>query len=257
MQPTLLIIFGFTFIFFMTTLGASVVFLLKKTTNQKASNLLNGFTSGIMMSASIWSLIIPALETNTNSVFLKLLPAVCGIIFGGLFILILDKLIPEKKDNLNIGSTKRFAKLFTAITLHNIPEGLSVGFVFGIGAISGTNAMLISAVALSVGIGLQNTPEGAAVSLAYKAAGGTRKMAFLMGTLSGAVEPAFAIIGFFMASSLSCLQPWLLCFSAGAMIYVVCEEIIPDCKNEASPHFASCGFIMGFVLMMILDVCLG
>lgn len=255
MHPTLLIIFGFTFIFFMTVLGAGVVFLLKKTQNKKLSNFINGITSGIMMSASIWSLLIPALETNTNSIFLRLLPAILGLMLGGAFILALDKLIPTK--NSLKSENKRFFKLFIAITLHNIPEGLSVGFVFGIAALNGTNAMLISAVALAVGIGLQNTPEGAAVALACKANGGSRKKAFFMGAASGAVEPLFATFGFFMASSLSSIQPWLLAFSAGAMIYVVCEEIIPDCKNEESPHFTSCGFMLGFIIMMVLDVCLG
>ncbi|MBQ7579553.1 MAG: ZIP family metal transporter [Clostridia bacterium] len=242
----------------MTSLGACVVFLFKKQINQKLNNFLMGLASGIMMSASIWSLLLPALNMSQNLGSFKILPAIVGLILGGLFLMLLDKLIPKQNSlNYNDNGIRKFYKLFIAITLHNIPEGLSVGFVFGAGMLSGESSALISAVALAVGIGIQNAPEGATVSLAYKSLKNSRSKAFLYGVLSGSVEPIFAIIGFFLASSLSSFQPWLLSFSAGAMMFVVCEELIPDSQSEISPHIGTWGFIFGFIIMMVLDVCLG
>lgn len=254
MPPLLLIIFGFTFIFFMTSLGASVVFLFKKPIENNLNSFILGLASGIMMSASVWSLLLPALSLNESLGKFKIVPVIVGLFLGSLFIMALDRLIPFNS-NLN-NSKRKFAKLFVAITLHNIPEGLSVGFVFGLASFAPSTVTMASALALSVGIGLQNAPEGATVALSYKSIGGGRFKSFLLGSASGAIEPVFAIIGFFMASLLSSIQPWLLAFSAGAMIFVIIEELIPDSKNAIDEHIGTWGFMAGFIIMMILDICL-
>ena len=256
MPPVLLIIFGFTFIFFMTSFGASIIFLFKKPISPKFSSFILGLASGIMLSASVWSLLLPALSLSQNLGAFKVLPATLGLTLGSFFVIALDKFIPTPNGAFYENKNKKFKKLFVAITLHNIPEVLSVGFVFGLASISPESTAMASALALAVGIGLQNAPEGLAISLAYKGIGGKRLKAFLLGTLSGAIEPICAVAGFFLASLLSIIQPWLLAFSAGAMIFVVTQELIPDSKNATHPHIGSLGFMAGFIIMMMLDVCL-
>ena len=263
MSNTLITVLGFSIIFIMTTLGASLVFFFKKDISQSVNSLLLGLAGGIMVAASIWSLIIPSIDMSETT-FGKFawFPAATSIIIGGLMLALLDKIVPHMHNGTHQeeGPRSHFSKsmkLFFAVTLHNIPEGLAVGFAFGAAAVAGDTASYISALGLAIGIGIQNFPEGAAVSLPMKQVTGSSKKAFLFGMGSGVVEPLSAIVGFFLASHLIVLQPWLLAFSAGAMLFVVAEDLIPDANLSENPHTGTWGFMIGFIIMMILDVALG
>ena len=263
MNNTLITILGFSIIFIMTTLGSSLVFFFKKDISQSVNSMLLGLAGGIMVAASIWSLIIPSSDMS-EATFGKFawFPAATSIIIGGLLLALLDKIVPHMHNGTHQeeGPRSHFSKsmkLFFAVTLHNIPEGLAVGFAFGAAAVTGDTAAYISALGLAIGIGIQNFPEGAAVSLPMKQVTGSSKKAFLFGMGSGVVEPLSAIVGFFLASHLIMLQPWLLAFSAGAMLFVVAEDLIPDANLSENPHTGTWGFMIGFIIMMILDVALG
>ncbi len=264
MSDTAMVILGISFIFAMTTAGAATVFFFKKDISPKINTLLLGFASGIMIAASVWSLLIPALADAHYASWgaFSWSPAAVGFIIGGLFLVLLDKVVPHihKGTNIEEGpriSLKKSTKMFLAVTIHNIPEGLAVGFAFGAAATTGQPAAYIAALGLAIGIGIQNLPEGSAVALPLKNDMGSSKKAFLFGMGSGAVEPVFAVIGYFLAAYISILQPWLLAFAAGAMIFVVAEDLIPDAKMSDEPHFGTWGVMAGFVLMMVLDVALG
>lgn len=262
MSDLAMLIFGFGFIFAMTTLGSSIVYFLKKDISTKANTIILGFASGIMIAASIWSLLIPALEDVEDYGKLYWLPAAVGFLLGGGFLVLMDKLVPHfhKGTNLEEGpqsSLKKSTKLFLAVLIHNIPEGLAVGFAFGAAANIGTHAAYIAALGLAIGLGIQNFPEGAAVALPMRAATNSSHKAFLYGMGTGVVEPIFAIVGYFLATQIHALQPWLLAFSAGAMIFVVVEDLIPDCHLDHHPHLGTWALMIGFVLMMVLDVALG
>ena len=263
MNNTLITILGFSIIFIMTALGSSLVFFFKKDISQSVNSMLLGLAGGIMVAASIWSLIIPSIDMS-EATFGKFawFPAATSIIIGGLLLALLDKIVPHMHNGTHQeeGPRSHFSKsmkLFFAVTLHNIPEGLAVGFAFGAAAVTGDTAAYISALGLAIGIGIQNFPEGAAVSLPMKQVTGSSKKAFLFGMGSGVVEPLSAIVGFFLASHLIMLQPWLLAFSAGAMLFVVAEDLIPDANLSENPHTGTWGFMIGFIIMMILDVALG
>lgn len=261
MDNILMIIIGFSFIFAMTTLGASLVYFFKKDISPKVNTLFLGFASGIMIAASVWSLLIPAIQGSESYGKLSFLPAAIGFVLGGLFLVIVDKFIPHmhKGTGENDGPKslfKKSTKMFLAVTIHNIPEGLAVGFAFGAAAVLGEAAAYVSALGLAIGIGIQNLPEGAAVALPMKMVTGSRNKAFLYGMGSGIVEPIFAVIGYFLAAYLTFLQPWFLAFAAGAMIFVVAEDLIPDAKLTENPHLGTWGVMVGFVVMMVLDVAL-
>ena len=263
MSNTAMTILGFSIIFVMTTLGALLVFFFKKEISPKANTLFLGFASGVMIAASVWSLLIPSIEGAAEGFgALSFIPAAGGFLLGGLFLVLIDRVIPHlhKGTNEEEGphvAWKKSSKLFLAVTIHNIPEGLAVGFAFGAAAASGQTAAYIAALGLAIGIGIQNLPEGAAVALPMRGVTGSRPKAFLYGMGSGAVEPVFAIVGYFLAASLAAAQPWFLAFAAGAMIFVVAEDLIPDAKLTEHPHLGTWGVMVGFVLMMILDVALG
>ncbi len=262
MSNTAMLIFGFGFIFVMTTLGSSIVYLFKKDISAKVNTIFLGFASGIMIAASVWSLLIPALEDATGYGKVSWLPAALGFLIGGAFLILMDKLVPHfhkgtKQEEGPHSSLKKSTKLFLAVLIHNIPEGLAVGFAFGAAANIGTHAAYIAALGLAIGIGIQNFPEGAAVALPMKSTTNSSHKAFLYGMGSGVVEPIFAIVGYFLATQIVVLQPWLLAFSAGAMIFVVVEDLIPDAHLETNPHLGTWGIMLGFVLMMVLDVALG
>ena len=253
---------GILFIFLMTTMGSTIVFFFKKKISDKANTIFLGFASGIMIAASIWSLILPALEMSKDYGNWKILPTLIGFLLGGVFLVLLDKVIPHIHSGIDKeeGPKNNFAKstkLFLAVTIHNIPEGMAVGFAFGAAAVIGTSTAFLSALGLAIGIGIQNFPEGAAVALPMEIATGSKKKAFLFGTMSGAIEPVFAVIGYFLASTIKFIQPWLLAFAAGAMMFVVAEDLIPDAKMESHPHWGTWGVMLGFVIMMILDVVFG
>lgn len=255
-------IFGFAIIFIMTTLGAAVVYLLKKEISHKLNSAFLGFASGIMIAASIWSLLIPAIEMSGNYGKLNWLPAAVGFLLGGLFLILLDHVVPHIHfvTDLEEGPRTNLAKsikLFLAITIHNIPEGLSVGFAFGVAAAMGDSASYFSALGLAIGIAIQNFPEGAAVSLPMMQTLKSKNKSFLFGMGSGAIEPVAAVLGYFLATQIEILQPWLLAFAAGAMIFVVAEDLIPSAKISDDIHVDTWSLMFGFVIMMILDVAFG
>ena len=263
MTPTLMTIIGFCVIFLATTAGSAMVFFLKNGISGRLNTLFLGFASGVMVAASVWSLLLPSIEQAEEGFGrLSFLPAVIGFLLGGAFLVLIDKLVPHihkgtnEEEGIKSHLSKK-SKLFLAVTIHNIPEGLAVGLAFGAANYSGADAAFVSALGLAIGMAIQNFPEGAAVSLPFYSASGSRGKAFLYGTLSGAVEPLFALLGFFLAAYVSAAQPWLLSFAAGAMIFVVVEDLIPDAHLSEHPHFGTWGALIGFALMMALDVGLG
>lgn len=260
MSNTLITILGLGFIFLMTTLGSAIVFLFKKNISDKLNSLFLGFAAGLMIAASIWSLIIPALQGASNLGKMQVLPVTAGIILGCLFLVLMDIAVPYFLYKKNKNKPKRLSKsatLFLAVTIHNIPEGLAVGLAFGSAFIAGQTSVFYSALWLAIGIGLQNFPEGAAISLPMKEKLGSKWKAFCYGSASGIVEPIMGLVGIWLSTSLSSLMPWFLSFSAGAMLFVVAEELLPDAKNAYPSKLSTWGFILGFILMMILDVVLG
>jgi len=262
MSNTWITIIGFAIISVMTTLGSSVVYLFKGKINEKFRTLFLGFAAGVMIAASIWSLILPSIEQSESWGSLSFIPAVIGFMIGGLFLVVIDKLIPHihTSNNQEEGLKNHFkktTKLFLAVTIHNIPEGLAVGFAFGAAALVGSTEAFLSALALAIGLGIQNFPEGAALSLPMEAETKNKHKAFLFGAASGIVEPIAAVVGYFLATTLSVLQPWLLSFAAGAMIFVVVEDLIPEAKLDEHSHLGTWAVMVGFVVMMILDIALG
>ena len=255
MNSILYISLGIFLPFFLSILGSSLVFFFKKNINNKLSALITGFSAGIMIAASIWSLIIPSFSYSSHLKQLKFIPAVAGILIGCLFIILIDLIIKVSKQKSSNKSYNQLTRFVIAFTMHNIPEGLAVGFAFGCALIAQTQTALVGALMLAIGIAIQNFPEGIAISLpVYKATKNKRK-SFTVGFLSSVVEPIFALLGLILASHLQTLMPWLLCFSAGAMLFVSIEDLIPDSKLENS-HIGTWGFIVGFIIMMTLDVCL-
>ena len=246
-----------------TTLGASCVFFMKRSLGDLVQRALAGFAAGVMVAASIWSLLIPAIEQSEGMGKLSFLPAFIGFWVGVLFLLMLDRLIPH----LHVGSNQaegpksrlgRTTMMVLAVTLHNIPEGMAVGVVFA-GMLSGSTGITAAgAFSLAIGIAIQNFPEGAIISMPLKSEGQmSRKKAFLYGTLSGAVEPVGAALTIALASVIDPFLPYLLSFAAGAMLYVVVEELIPEASEGEHSNLGTVGFAVGFVLMMVLDVALG
>lgn len=243
-----------------TSLGSLMVFLIKDKMNPKVEKLLLGFASGVMIAASIFSLIIPSIEMATSQNIIAYLPASVGFLLGMVFLLLLDSIIPhlhngsENPEGIKSNLKKKTMMVF-AITLHNIPEGMAVGVIFA-GALASKNISFASALALSIGIAIQNFPEGAIVSLPLAIEGKSKPKAFLMGVGSGIVEPIAAVITILLSQVMIPILPYLLSFAAGAMIYVVVEELIPESQNGKHSNIATIGVAIGFVLMMILDVAL-
>lgn len=253
---------GFVLVFIGTAAGAAVVFVFKKDISPKFNTLFLGFAAGIMIAASVWSLIIPSLEGAESYGELSWLPAAVGIVVGGVFLTVLDKIVPHIHTGTNEvegmpSNAAMSTKLFLAVTIHNIPEGLAAGVVFGAAAATGSDEAYYAALVLAIGMAVQNFPEGIAVALPLHAATGSKVKAFLYGAASGIVEPIFALVGYFLTSFVEVLQPWLLAFAAGAMLFVVAEDLIPDAKLQDNPHLGTWGVVAGFVLMMVLDVVLG
>ena len=252
---------GFTFL--MTTLGASSVFLFRKKQSETIQRIFLGFAAGIMIAASVWSLLIPAIESAEAAGTIGWIPAAGGFILGVVFLMglhaILPHIHPGTKDPEGLPSKwGRPALLFSAVTLHNIPEGMSVGLLFAMSAQQNADpAMLASAIALAVGIGIQNIPEGAAVALPMRQEGMSAAKSFGMGALSGLAEPVFGILVVLFAAAISPYMPWLLAFAAGAMMYVVVEELIPEANLGKYSNAGTISVMVGFLLMMILDVSLG
>lgn len=245
-------ILGITFAFVMTLLGSSLVFFFKKDINSKLKTVFYGLSAGIMLAATIWSLIIPSINNSEHLGNLSFLPAVIGILVGAGFIAILD-LIVKPKANGGFENNKNL-KLFLAVTIHNIPEGLAVGFAFGVALQVQSMALCMSALSLAVGMGLQNFPEGAAISLPLKSGFKNRGKAFLYGFYSAIVEPIASILGVFLAMQLSSILSYILSFAAGAMLYVIIEELLPEANLNGYNKLGTWCFIIGFLIMMVLDV---
>ena len=244
-----------------TMLGSAFVFLMKGDMPERMQKLLLGFASGVMVAASVWSLLIPAMEMEAGKGALSVVPAAVGFLSGVGFLLLIDVVTPH----LHLGTDKpegprshlsRTAMLALAVTIHNLPEGMAVGVVFA-GADSGMGISLASAVAMSLGIAIQNIPEGAIISMPMRAAGNSRWRSFVIGSLSGAVEPMGAVAVLLLASLLTPVLPYMLAFAAGAMMYVVVEELIPEASGGQHSNLSTIGFAVGFVLMMVLDVVMG
>lgn len=252
---------GFTW--FVTALGAGLVFFFR-TINRKILDSMLGFAAGVMIAASFWSLLLPAIQMCEEAGNLPWLPPLIGFLCGGAFLKIADSLLPHLHLGLPIEKAEgvktnwqRSVLLVTAITLHNIPEGLAVGVAFGAVAVNIPSATMAGAVALAIGIGIQNFPEGAAVSIPLRREGLSRLKSFWYGQLSGMVEPVAGVIGAAAVLAMRPALPYALSFAAGAMIYVVVEELIPEAQSSGNSDFATIGTMLGFAVMMLLDVALG
>lgn len=252
-------VFAFLFLFVTSALGAAFVYCVSARHSQKFHRLFLGFTAGVMIAASVWSLLLPALEQAQNGWGrYAFIPVSVGVLLGAAFLFLLDKYFPQnaEKDGAAFGGSPSARRLFLAITLHNIPEGLAVGFAFGAAYALGEWSGYAVALGLALGIGIQNVPEGAALSLTLHQTFQSKNKAFLFGAASGVVEPIAAFLGFFLAAQLRVLQPWLLAFAAGAMLFVVAEDLLPEGKDGDGVACAW-SMLIGFVLMMALDVGLG
>lgn len=262
-NPVLLALFAALFTWGLTAMGASMVFFFKKI-NQKVLNSMLGFAAGVMIAASFWSLLSPAIQMTEEQGGIPWVPAVVGFLAGGAFLLLIDNILPhlhlglkmEKAEGIKT-SWRRSILLVSSITLHNIPEGLAVGVAFGALASNPDTGALASAVALALGIGLQNFPEGAAVSIPLRREGLSRLKAFNYGQLSGIVEPVAAVLGAYLVLHIAPLLPYALSFAAGAMIFVVVEELIPEAQIGNETDYSTIGAMLGFATMMLLDVALG
>jgi len=251
------------FTWFVTALGAGFVFFFKKI-NKKVLDSMLGFAAGVMIAASFWSLLAPAIEMSEDAGNLPWLAPLVGFLLGGAFLKLADSIIPhvhigmpkEKAEGIKT-DWKRSVLLVMAITIHNIPEGLAVGVAFGAAAAGLPSATIAGAIVLALGIGLQNFPEGAAVSIPLRRDGLSRRKSFWYGQLSGMVEPIAGVLGALAVSIMKPLLPYALSFAAGAMIYVVTEELIPEAQSSGDSDFATVGTMIGFAVMMFLDVALG
>ena len=245
-----------------TTLGSLMVFLMKNKLNNKVEKVLLGFASGVMVAASVWSLIIPSIDMAKEQNIVSWLPATIGFILGIIFLLILDNIIPHlhiksKQPEGLKSKLEKTAMMVLAVTLHNIPEGMAVGVALA-GALSKNSSITMAgALALSVGIAIQNFPEGAIISMPLKEEGNSKFKSFLYGVLSGIVEPIGGLLTVLLTSLVVPILPYLLSFAAGAMIYVVVEELIPESQYGKHSNLGTLGFAFGFIIMMILDVALG
>ena len=245
-----------------TMLGASFVFFMKRDMPERLQKALLGFASGVMVAASVWSLLIPSIDMSHGEGAMQVVPAAVGFLLGMGFLLLIDELTPH----LHVGSNKpeglkarlsRTAMLALAVTIHNLPEGMAVGVVFAGTQDGEADISLMSALAMSIGIAIQNIPEGAIISMPMRAAGNSRWRSFLIGSLSGVVEPVGGLLIILLASLFLPAMPYLLAFAAGAMMYVVVEELIPEASSGTHSNLSTIGFALGFVLMMVMDVVMG
>ena len=256
------IFLGLAIPFLGTTLGAAMVFLMKEEMNKKVEKILLGFASGVMIAASVWSLLIPSIEMAETQGKVAWIPAAIGFLLGIVFLLVLDSVVPhmhlesEKPEGMK-AKLKKTTMMVFAVTLHNIPEGMAVGVTFAGALAQNAGITMAGAFALAVGIAIQNFPEGAIISMPLKSEGVSKPKAFLYGTLSGIVEPIGAIITILLTNAVVPILPYLLSFAAGAMIYVVVEELIPESQAGEHSNIGTIGVAIGFTIMMILDVALG
>ncbi|OYQ42492.1 ZIP family metal transporter [Flavobacterium cyanobacteriorum] len=263
--PVLAALYATLFTWFLTAAGASVVFFFRSMNRAVLDGML-GFTGGVMVAASYWSLLSPAIDMSKGEGFVKVIPAATGFILGALFLFGLDKALPHLHINFRENESEgiktktpwqRTTLLVLAITLHNIPEGLAVGVLFGGVAAGIPEASIAGALTLAIGIGIQNFPEGIAVAMPLRRMGMSRKKSFMYGQSSALVEPVAGVLGAVAVAFFTPILPYALAFAAGAMIFVVVEEVIPETQRDKNTDIATLGFIGGFVVMMTLDVALG
>ena len=245
-----------------TMLGAAFVFLMKDEMSPRVQKSLLGFASGVMVAASVWSLLIPAMEMEADEGPWAVVPAAVGFLLGIGFLLLLDEVTPHlhldaQRPEGPRSHLSRTAMLALAVTIHNLPEGMAVGVVFAGAEEGAAHLTLASALAVSIGIAIQNVPEGAIISMPMRAAGNSKWRSFAIGSLSGAVEPLGGLAVVLLASMMTPALPYLLAFAAGAMFYVVVEELIPEASEGEHSNLSTIGFAVGFVLMMVLDVVMG
>lgn len=254
------VILGLLIPFLGTTLGSACVFFMAKKMSTFIQKILLGFASGVMIAASVWSLLIPAIDMSESLGKFAFMPAAVGFLLGIAFLLILDGTIPHMHLDNEIEGTKAHLKkstmLVLAVTLHNIPEGMAVGVVFAGVMMGNSEVSMMGAMALAIGIAIQNFPEGAIISMPLRSEGMSKGKAFLYGTASGIVEPIGALVTILLSRLVIPILPYLLAFAAGAMIYVVVEELIPEASEGEHSNIATIGFAIGFVVMMVLDVAL-
>ncbi|MBQ7158536.1 MAG: ZIP family metal transporter [Treponema sp.] len=259
------IFLGLLIPFLGTTLGSSCVFFMKREMNDSVQRALLGFAAGVMIAASVWSLLIPAMDMSESLGRLAFLPALVGFALGVAFLFLLDKITPHlhamaenpEGPKSTVSKMSRTMMLVFAVTLHNIPEGMAVGVVFASMMSGEAQITAAGALALSIGIAIQNFPEGAIISMPLRSEGNGKMRSFVYGTLSGAVEPIAAVITILLTSLILPLLPYLLAFAAGAMVYVVVEELLPEATRDEKTDICTLGFAVGFALMMVLDVALG
>lgn len=263
MTPVIISIISISIIFLGTTLGSAFVFFFKKNFSDKTSNIIIGFASGVMIAAAFFGLLLPSIDQSKELYEnIAVLPVIIGFLLGGLLLFLIDKLVPhvhlnsDKEEGLSSRALSKNSKFILAVTIHNIPEGLAVGFLCGIAITQNADVSMYAALSLAIGIAIQNVPEGAAVSIPLLGDGMNKTKSFLFGTLTGLVEPIFAIIGLFIASSLTSLMPWLLAFSAGAMIYVTIDELLPEARKGGYHYYGLWSFMIGFTIMMLLEIIL-
>ena len=258
-------IIGLLIPFLGTAFGSAMVFFMKREMNDSLQRVLLGFAAGVMIAASVWSLLIPAMDMSENLGRLAFLPALIGFILGVVFLFFLDKITPHlhamaqnpEGPKYSLNKISRTMMLVFAVTLHNIPEGMAVGVVFASFLAGGSAVSSAGALALALGIAIQNFPEGAIISMPLRSEGNSKTKSFFYGTLSGAVEPVAALITILLTSFILPFLPYFLAFAAGAMVYVVIEELIPEATREEKTDVCTIGFAAGFALMMVLDVALG
>ncbi|GAB2566008.1 ZIP family metal transporter [Gracilibacillus alcaliphilus] len=264
LSPVMQALVATLFTWGMTALGATLVFATK-TMNQKLLDSMLGFAGGVMIAASYWSLLGPAIEASADNAIGNWFPATVGFLLGGIFLWGIDKLLPHLHPNTKVSKAegvaaskrKRSTLLVLAITIHNIPEGMAVGIAFGALATHSSEAALAGAITLAIGIGIQNFPEGVAVAMPLRGDGMSRRRSFFYGQFSGMVEPIAAVIGALAVAHIQPLLPYALSFAAGAMIFVVAEEVIPSSQEKGNKDLAAMSLMIGFAVMMILDVALG
>lgn len=256
------LIAGILLPFLGTMLGSACVFLIRKHIAAGLQKALTGFAAGVMVAASVWSLLIPSIEMTGKEGLASIIPAIVGFAIGIAFLLFLDEIVPHQhiESNQSEGPRSRLSrtsKLVFAVTLHNIPEGMAVGVALAAALEHNSYMPMAASLALSIGIAIQNFPEGAIVSMPLHSAGNSRVKSFVIGTLSGIVEPVSAVLTILLASMIIPVLPYLLAFAAGAMMYVVVEELIPETQQGSHSNIGTIGFTAGFLLMMALDVLLG
>lgn len=255
MSPILMAFLATIFTWFVTLLGASIVYFFKKVNKNILDSMLS-IAAGVMIAASFWSLLSPSIEMASSLNMNKAFIPACGFLSGGLLIFLMDKFFSKKNKDVS-NKKKRCFMLISSITIHNIPEGMAVGVAFGSVMYNLDGATIMSAIALAIGIAIQNFPEGVAVSVPLRREGMSRSKAFFYGQLSGIVEPIAGVIGALLVLKIRIILPFFLAFAAGAMIYVVAEELIPECQTNEHKGLISMCTLIGFVIMMILDVLLG